>query len=53
MGEVELVVTRIDPLFFPHVAGVATALAVILLEFPIIAVAITEHPVIPSVTVTV
>ena len=53
MGEVALVVTRIEPLFFPHVVGVAVAVAIILLELPTDVVAITEQPVKPSVTVTV
>ena len=53
MGEVALVVTRIEPLFLPHVVGVAIAVAVILLEFPIVTLAVTKQPVKPSVTVTV
>ena len=53
MGEEAFVVTRIEPLFFPHVVGVAIIVAKILLELPTVVVAITEQPVKPSVTVTV
>ena len=52
-GKDAFVVTRIDPLFFPHVVGVAKIVAVILFEVPTIVLAIAEQPVKPSVTVTV